>query len=184
LSHQRVFIFGDHIDTDRIIPGKYTKTLDRKVLARHVFEDVDPDFGQTVQPGDLVAAGHNFGCGSSREQAALAIKEAGVAVVIARSFARIFFRNAINIGLPLMEVRDHTIAADSLLEYDLSRGLLRDHRQGKEYTTQPIPPFLEAIIAAGGLVPYLRANGGYADSRHQVGLKTTAHGPKDSSGPT
>jgi 3-isopropylmalate/(R)-2-methylmalate dehydratase small subunit len=165
LSHQRVFIFGDHVDTDRIIPGKYTKTLDRKALARHVFEDVDPEFGQKVKPGDLVVAGHNFGCGSSREQAALAIKEAGVAAVIARSFARIFFRNAINIGLPLMEVQDHTIAADSLLEYDLSRGFLRDQRQNKEYATHPIPPFLAAIIAAGGLVPYMRANGGYADSR-------------------
>ena len=95
----KVYCYGDNVDTDRIIPGKYTKTLDKAELVAHVFEDLDPNFRSTVKPGDFVVAGENFGCGSSREQAAIAIKEAGVQLVVAKSFARIFFRNAINIGL-------------------------------------------------------------------------------------
>ncbi len=103
----RAHVYGDNIDTDRIIPGKHTKTLDFSELAAHVLEDLDPDFATTVQPGDILVAGDNFGCGSSREQAPVAIKQAGVAVVVANFFARIFYRNAINIGLPVVEVGDH-----------------------------------------------------------------------------
>ena len=157
----RIFLYGDDIDTDRIIPGKYTKTLDRRELAAHVFEDLDPDFRTKVKAGDIVVAGHNFGCGSSREQAAIAIQEAGVALVVARSFARIFFRNAINVGLPLVEIEDHTIAADSLLSYDLAAGRVYDLTQDKAYSVAALPPFLREIMAAGGLVPYLRDHGRY-----------------------
>ena len=156
-----IFLYGDDIDTDRIIPGKYTKTLDRRELAAHVFEDLDPTFRINVQKGDIVVAGHNFGCGSSREQAAIAIQEAGVAVVIARSFARIFFRNAINVGLPLLEISDHTIAADARLSYDLSEGRVIDHQADRVYLVTALPPFLRAIMDAGGLVPYLREHGRY-----------------------
>lgn len=158
---RRVFIYGDDIDTDRIIAGKYTKTLDPSELAKHAFEDLDPTFGQLVQPGAIVVCGSNFGCGSSREQAAIAIKAAGVAAVIARSFARIFFRNAINIGLPVLEIPDHSIAADSMLDFNLSDGTVSDYRYDRQYRVEPLPPFLRAIIAAGGLVPYMRNHEGY-----------------------
>lgn len=164
----QVFVYGDHIDTDRIIPGKYTKTLDPRELAAHVFEDLDAGFAAAVKPGAIVVAGHNFGCGSSREQAALAIKTAGVSVVIARSFARIFFRNSINIGLPLIEVAAHTITADSRLSYDLEAGRLDDLTQGRSYQIAPLPPFLRDIMAEGGLVPYLRAHGSYAASAKET----------------
>jgi 3-isopropylmalate/(R)-2-methylmalate dehydratase small subunit len=157
----KLFVYGDDIDTDRIIPGKYTKTLDRAELAAHAFEDLDPSFRSRVEPGAIVVAGLNFGCGSSREQAAVAIKASGVALVVARSFARIFFRNAINIGLPLMEIPDHSIAADALLDYNLEAGWLRDFRADKCYRVAAMPPFLSAIIAAGGLVPYLKEKGQY-----------------------
>ena len=157
----RIFLFGDNIDTDRIIAGKYTKTLDPYELASHVFEDLDPDFRFEVKPGDIVIAGTNFGCGSSREQAALAMKTAGVGLVVATSFARIFFRNAINIGLPLMEIAEHSIDTLSILTFDLVRGLLRDETQQREYRTEPLPEFLDTIINSGGLVPYLLGQGDY-----------------------
>jgi len=159
--HKQVFIYGDDIDTDRIIPGKYTKTLESKELARHAFEDLDPAFRGSVQPGAIVVAGLNFGCGSSREQAAIAIKAAGVAAVIARSFARIFFRNAINIGLPLLEIPDHNIGLDSLLNIDLATGTVSDFSRDRRYQVEPLPAFLQSIIAAGGLVAYMRQHGGY-----------------------
>jgi len=159
--HKQLFIYGDDIDTDRIIPGKYTKTLDSKELARHAFEDLDPTFRDLVQPGALVVAGLNFGCGSSREQAAIAIKAAGVAAVIARSFARIFFRNAINIGLPLLEIPDHDIGPDSLLNIDLITGTVSDFHRDRRYQVEPLPTFLQSIIAAGGLAAYMRQHGGY-----------------------
>jgi 3-isopropylmalate dehydratase small subunit len=158
---ENIFIYGDNIDTDRIIPGKYTKTTNNQELAAHVFEDLDPSFRHRVQPGAIVVAGCNFGCGSSREQAAIAIKEAGVALLIAKSFARIFFRNAINIGLPLMEIPEHTLDAQSIIEFNLELGILRDHRQDRQYQVKALPPFLNDIIAAGGLVPYLRIKRDY-----------------------
>ena len=115
----KAHVYGDNIDTDRIIPGKYTKTLDLSDLAAHVLEDLDPQFSGRVQAGDILVAGENFGCGSSREQAPLAIKAAGIAVVVGRSFARIFYRNAINIGLPVVDVSWHDIETSQQLEVDL-----------------------------------------------------------------
>ena len=124
---------GDNIDTDRIIPGKYTKTLDVSSLAAHVMEDIDPTFRDRVKRGDIIVAGDNFGCGSSREQAPVALKAAGVSVVIAKYFARIFFRNAINIGLPLLEIPNHNISNGAVLEVNLLEGTVLDTSSGETY---------------------------------------------------
>ena len=153
--------YGDNIDTDRIIPGKYTKTLDLSSLASHVLEDLDPDFAGRVRPGDLVVAGANFGCGSSREQAPLALKAAGVSCVVAADFARIFFRNAINIGLPVVEVGRHEIETGSEIQVDLARGTVRDLTSGRIYKATKMPQVMVEILSAGGLVPYLREHGDY-----------------------
>jgi 3-isopropylmalate/(R)-2-methylmalate dehydratase small subunit len=154
-------VYGDNIDTDRIIPGKYTKTLDTQTLAAHVLEDLDPDFASRVRSGDVLVAGHHFGAGSSREQAAIALKAAGVSVVIARSFAGIFYRNAINIGLPLVEAPDHAILAGHYVCVDLEQGLVVDETAGCAYRSVRMPPVMVAILRAGGLVNYLRQYGGY-----------------------
>lgn len=154
-------VYGDNIDTDRIIPGKYTKTLDMSQLAAHVLEDLDPDFRTRVNVGDIVVAGENFGCGSSREQAPIALKAAGVSVVIASSFARIFFRNAINVGLPLLEIGAHSIASGAQLEVDLAAGIVWDISAEKTYHAHPLPPVMLSILQAGGLVNYLKTNGNY-----------------------
>jgi 3-isopropylmalate/(R)-2-methylmalate dehydratase small subunit len=153
----------DNLDTDRIIPGKYTKTLDLSQLAAHCLEDLDPTFASTVQQGDILVAGHNFGCGSSREQAPVAIKAAGVAVVIARSYARIFYRNAINIGLPVIEVPEYDFADGTQLEIDLENGLVRDVTSGKTYTATKMPRVMVTILQHGGLVNYLTQYGDYPD---------------------
>lgn len=153
----------DNVDTDRIIPGKYTKTLDADELARHVLEDLDPSFAGRVQPGDIVVAGHNFGCGSSREQAPLALKVAGVACVVARSFARIFYRNAINIGLPVVELAEaHDIADGAQVCIELERGQVINCATGRVYRAAPMPPVMVDILNMGGLVNYLRHKGDYA----------------------
>jgi 3-isopropylmalate dehydratase small subunit len=152
---------GDNIDTDRIIPGKYTKTLDVHSLAAHVMEDLDPEFKHRVKQGDIVVAGDNFGCGSSREQAPIALKVAGVSVVIARYFARIFFRNAINIGLPVLEIPDHDISTGAVLEVNLLEGTVLDTSTGKEYTATKMPQVMIDILAEGGLVAYLQKHGDY-----------------------
>lgn len=152
----RAHVYGDNIDTDRIIPGKYTKTLDVQSLAEHVLEDLDPDFRHRMQRGDFVVAGDNFGCGSSREQAPVALQTAGVSAVIARYFARIFFRNAINIGLPVLEIPDHDIAQGDELEADLSSGWVYNRTTGKTYQAKPLPEVMLRILQAGGLVNYLR----------------------------
>lgn len=152
---------SDNIDTDRIIPGKYTKTLDTGELAAHVLEDLDPAFSQRVQPGDLLVAGRNFGCGSSREQAPLALKAAGVSAVVARSFARIFYRNAINIGLPLVEIPQHAIADGAILTLDIAAGQVHDESAGVIYTAAQMPAVMVAILQAGGLASYLKQHGGY-----------------------
>jgi 3-isopropylmalate/(R)-2-methylmalate dehydratase small subunit len=154
-------VYGDNVDTDRIIPGKYTKTLDVAHLAEHVLEDLDPGFSARVKPGDILVAGDNFGAGSSREQAALAIKASGVAVVVANYFARIFYRNAINIGLPAVEVGAHEIAAGNKLEVDLDAGLVIDHTTGRTYRATVMPEVMVRILSAGGLVNYLRQQGDY-----------------------
>lgn len=154
-------VYGDHIDTDRIIPGKYTKTLDVSQLAAHVLEDLDPTFHQRVRPGDILVAGLNFGCGSSREQAPLAIQTVGITAVVATSFARIFFRNAINIGLPVVEIGPHTISSEACLEVDLVKGQVTDVTNGRIYKTAQMPQTMIHILQAGGLVNYLKTHGGY-----------------------
>lgn len=157
----KAHVYGDHIDTDRIIPGKYTKTLDLSSLADHVLEDLDPEFRNRVQAGDILVAGENFGTGSSREQAPLAIKTAGVSVVIARSFARIFYRNAINIGLPVVEVGDHNIEMGQQVEVDLENGLVKNLDGGQTFTATTMPQVMIDILEAGGLVNYLTEHGDY-----------------------
>ncbi len=157
----KAHVYGDHIDTDRIIPGKYTKTLDLSTLANHVLEDLDPKFNKEVKQGDILVAGINFGCGSSREQAPLALKQSGVSVVIAKDFARIFFRNAINIGLPVLEIADHSIQKNALLDIDLKTGIVKDLTANITYTATKLPDIMIDILAEGGLVNYLTKNGTY-----------------------
>ncbi|TDA34200.1 3-isopropylmalate dehydratase [Candidatus Nezhaarchaeota archaeon WYZ-LMO8] len=155
----RVWRFGDNVDTDVIIPFKYkARTLDPKELAQHVMEGIDPEFPKKVKPGDIMVAGRNFGCGSSREQAPLAIKAAGIAAVVAESFARIFFRNAINIGLPVLEVKgvsEKTFEGD-VLEIDLAQGVVKNLTRGLTFKATPIPDMLMEILRKGGLVNYLK----------------------------
>ena len=159
----KAHVYGDNIDTDRIIAGKYTKTLDMSQLAAHVLEDLDPEFRSKVQAGDILVAGENFGSGSSREQAPLAIKAAGVSLVIARSYARIVFRNAINIGLPVIEIAAHEIQNGDELEVDLLNGIVRC--EGKTYHATKIPQVMMDIVAEGGLVNYLKRYGDFQDGK-------------------
>jgi 3-isopropylmalate dehydratase small subunit len=154
-------VYGDNIDTDRIIPGKYTKTLDLSHLAAHVLEDLDPTFRERVRPGDILVAGRNFGCGSSREQAPLALRAAGITAVVAHSFARIFFRNGINLGLPLLEIGPHQIANGSQLTIDLVNGRITDHTTDQTYQATKLPAVMLEILEAGGLVNYLKFHGDY-----------------------
>jgi len=151
--------YGDHIDTDVIIPARMLNNPDPKFLAQHCMEDIDPGFVKRVRPGDILVGGLNFGCGSSREHAPVAIKAAGISCVIAKNFARIFFRNAINIGLPVLECPeavDDTESGDEL-SVDLDTGAILNLRSGKTYTAAPFPPFMQQIIDAGGLVNSIRA---------------------------
>ncbi|UCD82437.1 MAG: 3-isopropylmalate dehydratase small subunit [Desulfobacterales bacterium] len=157
----KVHVFGDDINTDAIIPGKYTKTLDIQTFADHVLEDLDPEFKNIVQPGDILVAGDNFGCGSSREQAALAIKVAGVSAVIAKYFARIFFRNAINIGLPVLEVGEFDMVTGDQISIDLEAGKVENLTRAKTYTAAKMPQVMIDILAEGGLVNYLKKHGDY-----------------------
>jgi 3-isopropylmalate/(R)-2-methylmalate dehydratase small subunit len=154
-------VYGDNVDTDRIIAGKYTKTLDMSDLARHVLEDLDPEFSSRVRSGDILVAGDNFGAGSSREQAPVALKAAGVAAVVANYFARIFYRNAINIGLPVLEVADHHIQTGHEVEVDLDRGLVVDRTTQETYQATQMPQVMVRILSAGGLVNFLREHGDY-----------------------
>jgi 3-isopropylmalate/(R)-2-methylmalate dehydratase small subunit len=149
--------YGDHVDTDVIIPARYLDTTEPAELAAHCMEDIDPAFVRNMSPGDIIVGGENFGCGSSREQAPLAIKAAGVSCVIARSFARIFFRNAINIGLPIVICPDAVEAAQSgdEIEVDLETGAVRNLTRSTTHQAEPFPDFLRQIIDAGGLVPYV-----------------------------
>jgi len=154
----KVHLYGDHVDTDIIIAARYLNTTDPAELAQHCMEDAGDHFIERVQPGDVLVAGENFGCGSSREHAPIAIKAAGVSAVVAKSFARIFFRNAINVGLPILE--SPPAAADARpgdeLEIDLATGTIRNLTLGKTYQTEPFPEFLSAIIDAGGLVNFVQ----------------------------
>ena len=154
-------VYGDDINTDAIIAGKYTKTLDLQTFARHVLEDLDPEFKHNVRNGDILVGGHNFGCGSSREQAPLALKMAGISVVVANYFARIFFRNAINIGLPLLEVKDFDISSGDELAVDLKSGIVENISKQITYKATPMPQVMIDILADGGLVNYLKKHGDY-----------------------
>ncbi|SMB93437.1 3-isopropylmalate/(R)-2-methylmalate dehydratase small subunit [Thermanaeromonas toyohensis ToBE] len=149
--------FGDDIDTDAIIPARYLNTSDLKELAQHCMEDADPSFPRKVKPGDIIVAGKNFGCGSSREHAPLAIKGAGVAAVIASSFARIFYRNAINIGLPIFEAPEAAkkIEAGDEVLIDPAQGIITNITKNETYRMLPFPPFMQELIAAGGLMAYV-----------------------------
>jgi 3-isopropylmalate/(R)-2-methylmalate dehydratase small subunit len=154
----RVFKYGADVNTDVIIPARYLNLSDPAELAKHCMEDIDASFLNKVKPGDIIMATTNFGCGSSREHAPLAIKAAGVSCVIAASFARIFFRNAINIGLPLLECPEAVANTDAgdILEVDISKGRIRNVTKGKTFTARTYPDFMSALIAAGGLIEYTR----------------------------
>jgi 3-isopropylmalate/(R)-2-methylmalate dehydratase small subunit len=150
--------FGDNIDTDLIIPARYLNTSDPEELAKHCMEDADPEWVRKMKKGDFIVGGENFGCGSSREHAPIAIKAAGVSAVIAKSFARIFYRNAINIGLPILESNE---AADKIKEGDevevnLESGEIKDLTKNQSFKAQPFPEFMQKIIDAGGLISYLK----------------------------
>ncbi len=162
----KVWKYGDNVDTDVIIPARYLVTSDPQALAAHCMEDIDETFAKQVQAGDIIVGGRNFGCGSSREHAPISIKAAGVSCIVAESFARIFFRNAINIGLPILEspeaVRD--AQKGDVLHVDLLAGQITNTRTGKTYQAAPYPPFVLQIIKAGGLVAYARRQIGAADT--------------------
>ena len=152
-----VFKYPDNVDTDVIIPARYLNTPNAKELAAHCMEDIEKDFVNKVHEGDLMVGGWNFGCGSSREHAPLAIKTAGISVVIAKSFARIFYRNSINIGLPIMECPEaaDAIAAGDEVSVDFDTGLITDKTTSKTFQAEPFPPFIQKIIADGGLMKSL-----------------------------
>ena len=153
-----VFKYKDNVDTDVIIPARYLNTANAKELASHCMEDIDTSFVQKVKSGDIMVAGWTFGCGSSREHAPLAIKTCGISVVIAKSFARIFYRNAINIGLPILECEEAAdqIQAGDEVTVDFNTGIITDLTQNKEWQAQPFPPFIQNIIDKGGLMASLK----------------------------
>ena len=155
-----VFKYGDNIDTDVIIPARYLNTQSAAELASHCKEDIDKTFITRVQPGDIIVGGENFGCGSSREHAPLAIKAAGVSCVIAKSFARIFYRNSINIGMPILEcpAASEAIANGDTVAIDFDTGVITDETTGQTFQAAPFPPFIQKIIAAGGLMNSLQSN--------------------------
>ena len=154
----KVHKYGDNVDTDVIIPARYLNTSEAKELAAHCMEDIDAAFAGRVKAGDIIVAGRNFGCGSSREHAPLAIKASGVACVIATTFARIFYRNALNIGLPILECTEaaEAIAAGDEVGIDLASGTVTDETTGRTFKAEPFPPFMRELIAAGGLAAYMR----------------------------
>ena len=150
--------YGDNVDTDVIIPARYLNTIDKKELASHCMEDIDRDFVKKVCVGDIMVAGKNFGCGSSREHAPIAIKESGISLVIAKSFARIFYRNSINIGLAILECEDapDKISEGDKIEADLDAGVIYNRTTGESFKTKPFPEFIQKIITAGGLIESIR----------------------------
>lgn len=158
-AHGDVFKFGDNVDTDVIIPARYLNSSEPKELAAHCMEDIDKDFVKKVKKGDLIVANKNFGCGSSREHAPLCLKTAGVSCIIAETFARIFYRNAINIGLPIIECPEaaKNIEAGDEVEIDFDSGKIYDRTKGMEFQGQAFPPFMQELIAAGGLVNYINS---------------------------
>lgn len=155
--HGRAHKFGDDINTDEIIPARYLNTSDPQELAKHAMEDADPEFVKKINPGDFIVAGKNFGCGSSREHAPIALKAANLSGVIAGSFARIFYRNAFNMGLPIFEspAAAREIQPGDELEVDMDSGVVTDLTTGKTYASQPLPPFMQELISDGGLIPHI-----------------------------
>jgi 3-isopropylmalate/(R)-2-methylmalate dehydratase small subunit len=158
----RAFVFGANVDTDAIIPARYLTTTDEEALAAHAMEDLDPGFASEVAPGDVVVAGANFGCGSSREHAPVALKGAGVSGVVAESFARIFFRNAINTGLPIAVCPEAVAVTDAgdEVEIDLDYGVVRNLTKDEAFKAEPLPDFVMEIVRAGGLAPWVAARYG------------------------
>jgi 3-isopropylmalate/(R)-2-methylmalate dehydratase small subunit len=154
----KVWKFGDHIDTDVIIPARYLTTSDPKELGRHCLEDADPDFVKKIRKGDIIVAGRNFGSGSSREHAPIAIKAAGISCVIAESFARIFYRNAINMGLPIFESPEaaQMIKAGDGVEVNALTGIIEDKTLKRKFQAEPIPPFMQELIQDGGLIKHIK----------------------------
>lgn len=153
----RVFKYGDNVDTDVIIPARYLNSFDAQELASHAMVDIDPDFAKKVQPGDMIVANKNFGCGSSREHAPIAIKAAGVSCVIAETFARIFYRNSINIGLPIIECPEASrgIEQGDEVEVDFDSGIIYNRTKGTQFKGQAFPEFMQKIIKAEGLINYI-----------------------------
>lgn len=153
-AYGKVHKYGDNIDTDVIIPARYLNTSNHSELASHCMEDIDAEFKNKVNVGDIMVGGANFGCGSSREHAPIAIKASGVSIVIAETFARIFYRNAINIGLPILECPEASrkIDAGDVVEVDFDTGIITNHTKGESYVGTPFPPFIQNIIAKGGLL--------------------------------
>ena len=154
----RAWKFGNNIDTDLIIPARYLTTSDPEELAKYAMQDADPEWVDKMNKGDFIVAGDNFGCGSSREHAPISLKAAGISAVIAKSFARIFYRNAINIGLPILESAEaaEEIKEGDVVEVDLASGSIKDITSGNSYQAQPFPEFMQKIIQAGGLINYLK----------------------------
>ena len=154
----RVFKYGDNVDTDVIIPARYLNSFDAKELASHAMVDLDPTFVERVQPGDIIVAKKNFGCGSSREHAPLAIKSSGISCVIASTFARIFFRNSINIGLPIIECDEAAKAIEDgdELEIDFNSGIIKNITKNENYKGEPFPEFMQNIINSNGLINYIK----------------------------
>ncbi len=161
MARGTVFQYGDNVDTDVIIPARYLNAPSPAELAKHCMEDIDPDYAAAVRPGDIMVGGWNFGCGSSREHAPMAIQASGAACVIAASFARIFYRNAINIGFPILECPEAAAAIRSgdVVSVDFTAGLITDETTGQSFRANGFPPFIEQIIQSGGLLPYLKARG-------------------------
>lgn len=156
----KVWKFGDDIDTDIIIPGRYLILRGEDELAEHAMEGLDPEFPKKVNKGDVIVAGKNFGCGSSREHAPVALKGAGISVVVAESFARIFYRNAINVGLPLLEAKDISkkVSEGDEVDIDMDKGILKDLNTSEEFEVKGLPEFMLEILNRGGLIPYLKEN--------------------------
>jgi len=157
----RTWMLGDNVNTDVIIPGRYNVTTDRAQLARYCLCEILPEFSRQVQAGDVVMAGHNFGCGSSREHAPAALQACGVQVVIARSFARIFYRNAVNIGLPVLVCEEAVLASagGQQVEVDLATGIITNVATTQTFQAEPLNPFVARIVAAGGIIEYIRQEG-------------------------
>ena len=157
----KVWKFGDDVNTDEIIPARFLNTHDPQELGAHCMEEIDPAFSKKISKGDIIVAGKNFGCGSSREHAQIAIKGAGISCVIAESFARIFYRNAINVGLPILEIKEaNELREGDYLEVDLDKGMVLNLSENKQYKAQPLPKFIQDIIKSGGLLNWIKKRKG------------------------